>query len=185
MHSQELERLQARMQSVERRLQMMAVGWAVSLALVLLLTLMAQHTASQPQVVRTPAVEITDTTGRTRMTLDAVNGKPSLWLYDVAGRRRAGLTVSTFGTPEFSLHDTDGRARIALRVGYERAAELRLTDGASRTRIGLWVDYTNEPGLWLYDELVRPRIGLKVLSDGTPRLWLFEGATGRVLFSAP
>lgn len=184
MDPHECALLQARLRSVERRLYVASVGWVLSVVLVLLLGLMVQRTASQPQVVRAQAVEIFDATGRVRITLDAVNRKPSLWLYDAAGQRRTGLTVSAHGTPELVLNDADGRVRMALRVGLERAAELRLTDALGRPRIGLWVGYDEEPGVWFFDELERARIGMRLIG-GAPRLWFFDHPTGRLLFSAP
>ncbi|TMJ09310.1 MAG: hypothetical protein E6G99_02915, partial [Bacillati bacterium ANGP1] len=125
--------------------------------------------ATQPQIVRTPALEIVDAGGRTRATLDAVNGKPSLWLYGDDGGRRAGLTVGTGSVPELALLDPQGRQRILLRVGFERAAEIRIADGRGRPRLGLWVGYDDAPGVWLFDDLARPRIGMKVLTGGVPR----------------
>jgi len=141
--------------------------------------------ASQPPLMRTSSLEITDSSGRVRATLDAVNRKPSLWLFGSDGRRRAGLVVGTGDVPELILTDAQGRARISLRTGFERAAEVRITDSRGRPRIGLWIGYDDEPGIWLLDELARPRIGMKVLTGGIPRLWLFEESTGRLMFTAP
>jgi len=139
---------------------------------------------SQTRVVRTQAVEIVDSTGGVRITLDAFGGKPGVWLYDGSRQRRLGLTISAQGVPEVTLVDPEGRPRLLLRVGAERAAELRVTDPLGRPRIGLWIDYRDDPGFWMFDGLARPRIGMKV-SGGEPRIWLFENETGRVTFVAP
>lgn len=139
---------------------------------------------SQSRTVRTQAVEITDGSGRVRITIDAYGNRPGIWLFDAAGARRLGVAISPQGVPEVTLIDPEGRPRLLLRVGAERAAELRVTDALGRPRIGLWVDYRDDPGIWLFDGLTRPRIGLKV-SEGEPHLWLFDNPTGRVTFTAP
>jgi len=185
MGTSEEQALRARLLRLEQRLVMFSVIWVFTLVVILLMGPWVPRAATQPQVIRTSALEIVDAGGRVRATLDAVNSKPSLWLYGGDSRRRAGLTVGTGGAPEFVLVDPQGRPRISLRVGFERAAEIRIADGRGRPRLGLWIGYDDEPGIWLLDELARPRIGMKVLTGGIPRLWLFEESTGRVMFSAP
>ncbi len=177
--------VQARLLRLERKLAMMSVIWIFTMVFALLLGPWTPRAATQPQVVRTSALEIVDAGGRVRATLDAVNSKPSLWLYGNDGRGRAGLTVGTSGAPELTLVDAQGRPRLSLRVGFEHAAEIRIADGRGRPRLGLWIGYDDAPGIWLLDELARPRIGMKVLTGGVPRLWLFEESTGRLMFSAP
>lgn len=139
---------------------------------------------AQPRTIRTQALEITDGTGRVRITVDAYGNRPGIWLFDAGGTRRLGLTISPQGVPEVTMVDPEGRPRLLLRAGAERAAELRITDALGRPRIGLWVDYRDDPGIWMFDGLSRPRIGLKV-SEGAPHLWLFENPSGRVTFAAP
>lgn len=185
MHPSDSARIQQQLRFVERRLYATVAAWMCGLALLVWLGPLARPARSQAEVVRGRAVEIVDAAGRIRITLDAVNSKPSLWLYDDAGHRRLGLAVGAFGTPEIMLADAQGATRIGLSVGLEHAAEIRLTDMSGRPRIGLWVGYSAEPGLWFFDNLARPRIGLKVIAEGTPRVWLFDHPTGRVLFSAP
>jgi hypothetical protein len=138
----------------------------------------------QPQVLRTRAIEIVDSRGQARITLDAFGGKPAVWLYDGKRRRRIGVTIGAGDIPEVALIDDAGRARLLLRVGAERAVEMRLTDDLGRPRMRLSVDYLGDPGFWMYDGLVRERIGLKV-SAGRPRLWLFDDPSGRLSFTAP
>jgi len=181
----EEQALRARLLRLERWLVLLAGFAALPFVLALLWGPWTARAATQSQLVRTPALEIVDAAGRIRATLDAVNGKPSLWLYGDDGGRRAGLTVGTGGVPELALLDPQGRQRILLRVGFERAAEIRIADGRGRPRLGLWVGYDDAPGVWLFDDLARPRIGMKVLAGGVPRLWLFEESTGRVTFTAP
>lgn len=185
MNASDVQAPQARLERLERRLALMTAAWILTAAALVLLGPWTPRAATQPQVVRTTAVEIVDGSGRIRATLDAVNQKPSLWMYGDDGRRRAGLVVGTGGAPELLLADAQGRPRIALRTGFERAAEIRIADSRGRPRIGLWIGYDDEPGIWLLDELARPRIGMKVLTGGVPRLWLFEESTGRLMFTAP
>ncbi len=184
MNASEVQALRARLQQLERRLAVLSAAWILTVVGVLLLGPWTPRAATQPQVVRTTGIEIVDGSGRVRATLDAVNRKPSLWLYGDDGRRRAGLVVGTGDAPELVLADAQGRPRINLRTGFERAAEIRITDSRGRPRIGVWIGYDDEPGIWLLDELARPRIGMKVLTGGVPRLWLFE-STGRLMFTAP
>jgi hypothetical protein len=135
-----------------------------TVALVILVQVILGHVApagSQPLVLRTQAIEIVDAGGRRRITLDAVGGRPAVWLYDSHNRRRIGLTIGVGDVPEVVLADHTGRPRLLLRTDAERAAEVGLTDA-----------------------LGRPRIGLKV-NAGDPHVWLFEDPTGRISFAAP
>ncbi len=185
MESGEYKLIQQRLHKVERRLSAALAGWVLSLLVVWVLGSLVSRAGSQPALVRTRGIEVTDNAGRLRITLDAVNNKPSVWLYDANGHRRLGLSLSAFGTPEVALKDPEAKTRIGMSVGLERAAELQLSDARGRPRAGLWVGYGGEPGLWLFDDLARARIGLKVLITGQPGLWLFDGSTGRILFSVP
>jgi hypothetical protein len=101
------------------------------------LDLGAPGAATQPQVIRTRAIEIVDAEGRIRGTLDGVNRRPSLWLYGDDGRWRAGLGVGIGGVPELVLTDIEGRPRLSLRAGAEKAAESRIADAEGHTRLGL------------------------------------------------
>src|SRR5688572_21398017 len=83
---------------------------------------------SQSRVVRTQAVEIVDSSGAVRITMDAFGGKPGVWLLDGTRQRRLGLSVNAQGVPEVTLMDPEGQPRLLLRVGAERAAEVRVND---------------------------------------------------------
>ncbi len=185
MSAFEAQVLQARLERLEARVVLNTAGWILTIAALVLFGPWTPRAATQPQVIRTPALEIVDARGQVRATLDSVNRKPSLWLYGDDGRRRAGFIVGTGSTPELVLADAEGRPRINLRAGLERAAEIRITDSRGHTRIGLWIGYDDEPGIWLFDELTRPGIGMKVLTGGIPRLWMFEESTGKLSFTAP
>ncbi len=185
MEVSDVEALRRQLLRLERRLTGTTVLCVLMIVGGLLLGPWTPQGATQPQVVRTSAVEILDRDGRIRATLDAVNRRPSLWLYGDDGRRRAGLVVGVGGAPEFVLADTQGRPRLSLRAGFDRAAEVRLADGSGHTRLGMWIGYDDEPGIWFLDELSRPGIGMKLLSGGVPRVWLYENATGRIIFTAP
>src|SRR2546430_3924806 len=179
MGTSEEQALRARLLRLERWLVLLTGFAALTFVLAVLWRPWTARAAAQPQIIRTPALEIVDAGGRTRATLDAVNGKPSLWLYGDDGGRRVGLTVGTGSAPELTLLDSQGRPRISLRVGFERAAEIRIADGRGRPRLGLWVGYDDAPGVWLVDHPARPRIRVEVLAGGVPRVWLVEGAPGR------
>src|SRR5438876_9352401 len=96
----EEQALRARLLRLERWLVLLAGFAALPFVLALPWGPWTARAATQSQLVRTPALEIVDARGRTRATLDAVNGKASLWLYGDAGRRRAGLTVGSGGAAE-------------------------------------------------------------------------------------
>lgn len=168
---------------MEHRLVTSSVLLALA-ALALLVAREVPRADSQQLVLRTQAIEIVDSRGQPRITLDAVGGKPAVWLYDRNRQRRVGLTIGIGDVPEVTLIDQAGRPRLLLRAGAERAAELRITDALGRPRIGLSVDYRDDPGLWMYDGLARARIGMKVTA-GDPRLWLFENPSGQLSFMAP
>src|SRR3989475_8388568 len=137
MGTSEEQALRARLLRLEQRLVMFSVIWVFTLAVLLLMGRWGTRAATQPQVIRTSALEIVDAGGRVRATLDAVNSKPSLWLYGGDSRRRAGLTVGTAGAPEFVLVAPQGRPRISLRVGLARDTEIRIAAGRSRPGFGL------------------------------------------------
>lgn len=177
--------LHSRMRSLERRLAAVSGAFILSVVALLVFGVLVPRAGSQSQVVRTRGLEILDASGRLRVSIDAVNNKPSLWFFDGTGRRRMGLTVSALDAPAFVLNDAVGHSRIAFAVGTERAAEVTLTDSKGRPRVSVWVTNRNEPGVWLFDELARARIGLKVLPGGDGKVWVFEHPSGRVLFTAP
>ncbi len=162
MHQAGLEEVQARLQRMERRLQVVQLGWVLSMVALGVLSIGARQVSSQPVVVRARAVEVVDESGHTRIGLDVRYGIALLRMADPTGRSRVELAVFPDGLPGVQLADAAGRARIRLSVS---------TAG--------------EPELWLLDRLERPRIGLKVLSTGVPRIWLFDPATGQVSFQAP
>ena len=80
MNAAEEQALRARLLRLERRLASLSGVWVLTLVLALLWGPWTARAATQSQLVRTPALDIVDAGGRTRATLDAVNGKPSLWL---------------------------------------------------------------------------------------------------------
>lgn len=165
--------------------RLLAISGILALtALALLIARDLTPADSQQLVLRTQAIEIVDGSGQPRITLDAVGGKPAVWLYDRNRQRRVGLTIGIGDVPEVTLIDQAGRPRVLLRAGAERAAELRVTDALGRPRIVISADYQDDPSLWMYDGLARARIGLKVTA-GDPRLWLFEHPSGRLTFVAP
>ena len=159
-------------------------GILVLAVLTLLIVRDVPPAGSQQLVLRTQAIEVVDGRGQPRITLDAIGGKPAVWLYDRNRQRRIGLTIGIGDVPEVTLIDPSGRPRLLLRAGAERAAEVRVTDALGRPRISLSVDYRDDPSLWMYDGLARARIALKV-NAGDPRLWLFENPSGRLTFVAP
>lgn len=185
MNHAENEILHTRLRRVERMFAILAGAWVVSAAMLVSFTQLVPMAASQPQVIRTRGIEITDAAGRLRLSLDAVNNAPAVWLYDSVRRRRLGLRLSAFDTPSIVLNDQEGRPRIEMSLGLARAAEIKLTDSRGRIRVWLSVTHQDEPGVWLYANLERPGIGLKVLSGGQARLWVFDNRTGHLLFSAP
>src|SRR3989442_10530109 len=152
----EEQALRARLLRLERWLVLLAGFAALPFVLALLWGPWTARAATQSQLVRTPALEIVDAGGRIRATLDAVNGKPSLWLYGDDGGRRAGLTVGTGGVPELALLDPQGRQRILLRVGFERAAGIRIAGGPGPPRVGPWGGRRDAPRGGLFDEPGRP-----------------------------
>lgn len=184
MDSPEFDRLHAHLRLVERRVRMVVMGWVLSLVAIVVLGLWVQQAISQPSVLRGRRLEIADEAGQTRIALDAVGNRPSLWLFDTAGKRRMGLAVVPPGVPVLWLLDPEEQKRIELSVLPDGAGALVLSDGPGRSRIWLNVGADGTPSISLSEFLARPRILLKVLDDGTPWLWLFD-TMGRLRFTAP
>ncbi len=184
MDVHEFDKLHTQVRTVERRLRLVVTGWILSLVAFVLLGLWVQQAISQPSVLRARRLEITDDAGQSRIAMDAVGQRPSVWLSDGSGKRRLGLAVIPPGVPVLWLLDPEERKRIELSVLPDGAGALVLSDGPGRSRIWLNVGADGTPSLSLSEFLARPRILLKVLDDGRPGLWLFD-TTGRIRFSAP
>jgi len=184
MEGFEYERVHNHLRMLERRLRMVVSAWIVSVVALVVLSVWVQQAISQPSILRGRRLEIADEAGQTLISLDAVGKRPSLWFFDMTGKRRMGLTVVPPGVPVFWLLDPEERKRIELSVLPDGAGALVISDGPGRNRLWLNLDTRGTPSLSLSDPLGRPRILLKVLDNGAPGLWLFD-TTGKIRFAAP
>ncbi len=207
MEYQEVEAIQARLQTVERRLRLTLMGWVVSFVILVLLGAAAQHATSQPTVLRARSLEVIDDAGRARIVLsaDSVPGEPEaqpgvsgLWLLDAMGRPLASLSSApngysslsfndpirplqfgTFSLDGLILSDTNGRGRIQLIPD-----GLSLWDKGRRMRILLALQSDGGAGLTIFDAMGLVRTALDVDHHERPGLGLFDRA-GQTLFKAP
>ena len=117
--------------------RLLAISGTLALAaLALLVARDITPADSQQLVLRTQAIEIVDGLGQPRITLDAVGGKPAIWLYDRNRQRRGGLTIGIGDIPEVTLVDQTGRPRLLLRAGAERSRWTIGTTPASGCMMG-------------------------------------------------
>jgi hypothetical protein len=184
MEDLEFEKMQTAVRRVEQRLRLVTAGWILSLTAFLVLGLWGQQVLSQTSVLRGRRLEVIDDSGQTRIALDAVGRRPSMWFYDTAGKRRLGLMVVPPEVPVIWLLDPEERSRIELSVLPDGANAFVLSDAQRRARLLFNVGADGTPSLSLSEALGRPRILLKVLSTGVPGFWLFD-ANGRIKFSPP
>lgn len=184
MDRREFEKLQMRVQKIEQRLRTVVAAWMLTLVVFMILGLWAQQAISQPTTVRARRLEIADEAGQTRIALDAVGRRPSMWFFDTSGKRRLGLALVAPGVPVLWLLDPEERNRIELSVLNDGGGALVFSDEQHRNRLWLNVGPDGTPSLSLSESLGRPKILLKLLDNGTPKLWMFD-ASGKVKFSAP
>jgi len=184
MEDLEFEKMRATVRRVEQRLRLVMAGWIFSMTALLVLGLWGQQALSQTSVLRGRRLEITDDSGQTRIALDAVGRRPSMWFYDTSGKRRLGLMVVPPEVPVIWLLDPEEQSRIELSVLPDGANALVLSDAQRRARLLLTVHPDGTPSLSMSETLGRPRILLKVLDNGVPGFWLFD-TNGRIRFSPP
>ncbi len=156
--------------------------------------------AEVPPVVITSELRLTDDTGRTRLLLTLMRGKPRLFMLDEAGEYRLEMGLGETGEPHIWLRDQDGAAkvqvvltpkglpafRLADHQGQERATiglsdsghpTMILRDENGRDRLALWRD-ARDSGLALASRQGHPVAALSASEDDHPRLIFFD-AQGR------
>lgn len=141
-------------------------------------------------------LRLTDDSGRTRLLLTLVRGKPRLLMLDEAGEYRLEMGLGETGEPHVWLRDQDGAAKVQVALtakgrpgfrladaqGRERATvglsekgepTMILRDEGGHDRLALWTD-PQESGLALTDDEGRPVGAFSVGKSGRPRLSFFE-----------
>ncbi len=202
----ELQAIQHRLHTLERRQRLTLIGWVGSLVVVLLGAAAAQ-VFSQPEILRARGLEIVDDAGKVRiaLTVDRVPGMPSgqrgvsgVWIMDGSGTHLAALNSTPAGAASLTfldpahplqfggvsldgliISDRKGRGRVQVSPD-----GLGLWDVGRRMRLLLALHEDQDVGLTLFDPTGRLRSALDVNHHGSPALTLFD-STGQRRFSAP
>jgi hypothetical protein len=127
-----LEALRGSLNAMERKLQLTMAGWALSVAVLGGLGVVALgvlHDALRPADVRARTIRVVDAAGRTRLDMGTGPDGPAVTLYDATGKSRLELLVTSDG-PKVMLADTLEAERTSLEVHTSGMPDFVLTDGA-------------------------------------------------------
>ncbi|MDR2456426.1 MAG: hypothetical protein LBE49_07530 [Deltaproteobacteria bacterium] len=155
--------------------------------------------AQDPRIVSAEELRLTDETGRTRLLMTLVRGKPRLfmldndgeyrlemglgesgephvWLRDAEGAAKVQVALTGKGLPSFTLADRQGRVRAVLALSQTGEPALILRDPKGEDRVALWRDSSGE-GLALADEGGKALATLSVGDGKSPALSFYKGGT--------
>ncbi len=139
-------------------------------------------------------LRLADESGRTRLLLTLVRGKPRLFMLDDAGEYRLEMGLGDAGEPHLWLRDQEGAAKVQVALTAKGRPAFRLADAQGRERAILGLSDRGEPTMILRDEGGRDRVALwrdqreggLALADGRGRpIAAFsagEGARARLSF---
>ncbi|MDL2226142.1 hypothetical protein LJB86_00580 [Deltaproteobacteria bacterium OttesenSCG-928-M10] len=97
-------------------------------------------------------MRLTDDTGRTRLLLTLVRGKPRLLMLDDDGEYRLELGLGASGEPHIWLRDREGAAKVQVALNDKGRPSFRLADHRGRERAILGLSDDGEPTMILRDE---------------------------------
>ena len=105
-------------------------------------------------------LRLADDSGRTRMLLTLVRGKPRLFMLDDDGEYRLEMGLGTTGEPHVWLRDQDGAAKVQVALTAKGRPAFRLADHKGRERAILGLSEEGDPTMILRDEGGRDRLAL-------------------------
>ena len=131
-----------------------------------------------------PRLIMTDEKGEFRIELGMGPGEqPALWLRDQNGISRAQLALTALGNPNLEFSDKNNLNRISLGLTMEGSPALFLRDEQEKERVALWQE-KGELGLALADPEGRPRAHL-AMKDGSKPSLAFYDEDRKVIWFAP
>jgi len=169
MDGAEVWAMHARLQRVENRLRVVALGWLLSIVVFGVLAIGVRQAASQQQQTAPP--------------LDLLRAR-SIEVVDAAGNARIALNVSAEGTAEIVLSESAGKGRMWFSVRSDGIPSAVLADAMGKGRIWMTAYPDRSSGLILSDATGKGRIWLGASSDGSSNLMMVDTG-GRVVFRTP
>ncbi|MDR0881046.1 MAG: hypothetical protein LBP55_00655 [Candidatus Adiutrix sp.] len=113
-----------------------------------------------PPVVVAGELRLADETGRTRLLLTLVRGKPRLFMLDDAGEYRLEMGLGETGEPHIWLRDQEGAAKVQVALTAKGRPAFRLADGQGRERAILGLSESGDPTMVMRDESGRDRLAV-------------------------
>jgi|GEM_PF-2386524 len=105
-------------------------------------------------------LRLADDSGRTRLLMTLVRGKPRLFMLDDAGEYRLEMGLGETGEPHIWLRDSDGASKVQVALTAKGRPAFRLADQRGRERAILGLSENGDPTIILRDESGRDRLAL-------------------------
>ena len=122
--------------------------------------------------IKTEQYILTDSGGKTRVSLGMTDGLPGLRFFDRHGKRRAGWTIQDDGSSTARFYDPEEKPTGIIRVIAE-GPSLALEDAQGRPKVDLAVGPDRSPGVLLSDHSGKPRVVVAV-PEGFPSLTFLD-----------
>lgn len=124
------------------------------------LTAAAPAEADSRKALVAGELRLADDSGRTRLLMTLVRGKPRLFMLDDAGEYRLEMGLGDTGEPHVWLRDSDGAAKVQVALTGRGRPAFRLADQRGRERAILGLSESGDPTMILRDESGRDRLAL-------------------------
>jgi hypothetical protein len=127
-----------------------------ALASLVLATALATIYAMQPvpQKITANEFDVLDGSGRVRVRMGMLSGKPDITLLNAQGNTRAEIFVDPSFGPAIILSDAQGKERAELSLGPSDKPRILFTDAQGKIRAGMFVDSSGVPSIGLSDSIV-------------------------------
>ena len=132
MDRDEVAVLADRVRSVEQRLRITLAGCLLSVVVLGVFWVGAQHAASQTDIQSNVKARSID-------------------VYDNSNKRRLGLGMSQEGNPGIWLYDPSDKARVHLGIDGGVKPEVWFADETGAIRMHVGTNGSGDPGIWIYD----------------------------------
>ena len=120
----------------------------------------ASARADHQEVLTTGELRLVDDSGRTRLLLTLVRGKPRLLMLDDVGEYRLEIGLGEAGEPHIWLRDKEGAAKIQAALNAQGRPAFRLVDQRGRERAALGLSADGHPTMIFRDDQGRDRLAL-------------------------
>ncbi|MDR1042193.1 MAG: hypothetical protein LBR80_18895 [Deltaproteobacteria bacterium] len=105
-------------------------------------------------------LRLTDETGRTRLLMTLVRGKPRMFMLDDSGEYRLEMGLGQEGEPHVWLRDKDGASKVQLALSARGLPSLTLADQRDRERAVLALSREGEPTFLMRDDKGADRVAV-------------------------